>query len=290
MCVHYAIGCLFIPFINRGDPISERWQLPYLHTMKMRSTFPTTVKQFLEQGERYYLPHLSVDCVVFGFHDGHLKVLLLELSDTREWCLPGGFIQHAEPMDDAAVRIVNDRTGLKNVYLRQFYAFGDPTRQRGKVKTQIPKGAKATSWIMKRFITIGYWALVEFSKAVPIPDQFSSQCCWVNVAKIPSLILDHNLILGKALQSLRLSLNDYPVGKDLLSEKFTMPELQRLYETVLNKRLDRRNFQKQILSLGILHKLNEKKQGGAHKSPFLYRFDKRKYQLALKQGLKAKFV
>lgn len=251
---------------------------------------PGTIKEFLEQGEQYYLPHLSIDCVVFGFHDGHLKVLLLKLSDTGEWCLPGGFIQHHEHLDNAAVRIANQRTGLKNVYLRQFYAFGNSSRQRGKDKTEIPKGAKPNSWIMKRFITIGYWALVEFSKAVPIPDQFSSQCCWVNVTKVPSLILDHKFILEKALQSLRLSLNDYPVGKDLLSEKFTMPELQQLYETILNEKLDRRNFQKQILSLGILERLKEKKRGGAHKSPFLYRFDKRKYQVALKRGLKAGFV
>lgn len=250
---------------------------------------PDTIEEFLAQGELYYLSHLSVDCVVFGFHDGHLKVLLLQLSDTNEWCLPGGFIQHAEPLDAAAVRIVNQRTGLKNIYLRQFHAFGDPSRQR-RNDDKILKGVKPDSWIMKRFITIGYWALVEYSKAVPIPDQFSSQCCWVNVTKVPSLILDHNLILEKALQSLRLSLNDYPVGKDLLSEKFTMPELQRLYETVLNRKLDRRNFQKQILSMGLLERLKEKKKGGAHRSPFLYRFDKRKYLLALKQGLRTSFA
>jgi len=261
----------------------------YIREMKMDS-LPDTIEEFLAQGELYYMPHLSVDCVVFGFHDGHLKVLLLQLSDTNEWCLPGGFIQHTEPLDAAAVRTVNQRTGLKNIYLRQFHAFGDPSRQRGKDDTKILKGAKPDSWIMKRFITIGYWALVEYSKAVPIPDQFSSQCCWVNVTKVPSLILDHNLILEKALQSLRLSLNDYPVGKDLLSEKFTMPELQRLYETVLNRKLDRRNFQKQILAMGILERLKEKKKGGAHRSPFFYRFDKRKYLLALKQGLRTSFA
>jgi len=264
--------------------------MDYIRSMNENFTFPVTVEEFLELGEKYFLPQLSVDCVVFGFHDGHLKVLLLELKDTGEWCLPGGFIQHTEHLDAAAVRIVNQRTGLKNIYLRQFYAFGDPTRDRRMAKVKFPIGAKPDSWIMKRFVTIGYWALVEYSKVVPIPDQFSSQCCWVNVAKAPSLILDHNLILEKALQSLRLSLNDYPVGKDLLSEKFTMPELQRLYETVLSKKLDRRNFQKQILSMGILERLKEKKKGGAHRSPFLYRFDKRKYQLALKQGLRASFA
>lgn len=257
--------------------------------MKMES-LPDTIEEFLRQGELYYLSHLSIDCVVFGFHDGQLKVLLLQLSDTNEWCLPGGFIQHSEPLDEAAVRTVNQRTGLKNIYLRQFHAFGDPSRQRGSDDAKVFKGAKPDSWIMKRFITIGYWALVEYSKAVPIPDQFSSQCCWVNVTKVPSLILDHNLILEKALQSLRLSLNDYPVGKDLLSEKFTMPELQRLYETILNRKLDRRNFQKQILSMGILERLKEKKKGGAHRSPFLYRFDKKKYLLALKQGLRTSFT
>src|SRR6478609_8534234 len=261
----------------------------YIREMKMES-LPDTIEEFLRQGELYYLSHLSIDCVVFGFHDGQLKVLLLQLSDTNEWCLPGGFIQHSEPLDEAAVRTVNQRTGLKNIYLRQFYAFGDPARQRQNSDAKIFKGAKPDSWIMKRFITIGYWALVEYSKAVPIPDQFSSQCCWVNVTKVPSLILDHNLILEKALQSLRLSLNDYPVGKDLLSEKFTMPELQRLYETILNRKLDRRNFQKQILSMGILERLKEKKKGGAHRSPFLYRFDKKKYLLALKQGLRTSFA
>jgi len=261
----------------------------YIREMKMES-LPDTIEEFLRQGELYYLSHLSIDCVVFGFHDGQLKVLLLQLSDTNEWCLPGGFIQHSEPLDEAAVRTVNQRTGLKNIYLRQFHAFGDPSRQRGNDDAKVFKGAKPDSWIMKRFITIGYWALVEYSKAVPIPDQFSSQCCWVNVTKVPSLILDHNLILEKALQSLRLSLNDYPVGKDLLSEKFTMPELQRLYETILNRKLDRRNFQKQILSMGILERLKEKKKGGAHRSPFLYRFDKKKYLLALKQGLRTSFT
>jgi len=247
------------------------------------------MKEIIENGNNYYLSHLSVDCVVFGFHDGDLKVLLLQWSNTGEWSLPGGFIQHDEPLDTAAVRTVKERTGLKNIFLRQFHAFGDLSRQRGKDKTKIPEGAKPTSWIMQRFVTIGYWALVEFSKAKLKPDSFSSQCSWVNIAKVPRLILDHNSILEKALQSLRLSLNEYPLGNDLLGDKFTMPELQKLYETILGKKLDRRNFQKQILSLNILKRLKEKKQGGAHKSPYLYSFDDRKYKLALKRGLSTNF-
>jgi 8-oxo-dGTP diphosphatase len=243
-------------------------------------------KEFYERGHEYFIPHLSIDCVVFGFHDGSLKVLLLEWKDTGEWCLPGGFIQHIEPLEDAANRIVKQRTGLDDIYLQQFYAFGDSLRQRGKGRTKIPKGANPSSWIMQRFITIGYYALVEYSKVIPIPDALSSNYKWAEVNKVPALILDHNEIIEKGLQSLRMNLNDYPVGKDLLPEKFTMPELQLLYETLLNKKLDRRNFQKRIISLGILEKLKERKQGGAHKAPFLFRFDSRKYIKALKQGLK----
>jgi hypothetical protein len=121
---------------------------------------------------------------------------------------------------------------------------------------------------------------------VPSPDEFSLECKWWQLNKVPELILDHNQILDKALSSLRMHLNDYPVGRDLLPEKFTMPELQYLYETIFGKKLDRRNFQKKVLAMGILERLKERKHGGAHKAPFLYRFDQKKYQQALKQGLK----
>jgi 8-oxo-dGTP diphosphatase len=243
-------------------------------------------KEFYENGQKYFLSHVSLDCVIFGFHDGRLKVLLLEWKETGEWSLPGGFIQHEENMEEAATRVVRQRTGLENIYLQQFYTFGDIGRQRTKSKTKVPKGAKKTSWLMERFVTVGYWALVEHSKVVPVLDSLSSNYKWADVKKVPRLILDHNAILEKGLQSLRLHLNEYPVGKDLLPEKFTMPELQKLYETLLNKSIDRRNFQKRILSLDILVKLKELKRGGAHKAPFLYKFDERKYLKAMKQGLK----
>jgi 8-oxo-dGTP diphosphatase len=244
-----------------------------------------SIPDFFKKGDQFYLPHLSVDCVIFGFHENELKVLLLEWKDTKRWCLPGGFILKDEHIDDAAVRILKSRTGLDEIYLRQFYAFGHPDRDRKKDGMKPPKGA-AKSWLMDRFITVGYWAIVEFSKVVPSPDEFSLSCRWFDIDEIPKLILDHNEIADKALESLRLHLNDYPIGKDLLSEKFTMPEFQKLYETILGKQLDRRNFQKKIISLGILDKLKERKTGGAHKAPFLYRFNRKKYETAMKQGLK----
>ncbi len=235
---------------------------------------------FRKHGDRTFLPHLSVDCVIFGFHEGHLKVLLLKWKD-GPWCLPGGFIKHKESIDDAATRILKERTGLDAIFLKQFHAFGDPLREKGKRHQE--------GWISKRFVTIAYYALVDYSKVFPQPDSFSSECTWCDVHAVPNLIYDHKQIMKVALEALQLSLNDHPVGYNLMPLKFTMPELQRLYETILGQSLDRRNFQKRMLALDILVKLNERKTGGAHKAPFLYRFDKKKYDRAVKRGLGAGF-
>jgi 8-oxo-dGTP diphosphatase len=240
--------------------------------------------EFFAKGHLHFLPNISIDCVIFGFHNDQLKVLLLQWKETHRWCLPGGFIYRDEHIEDAAVRILQSRTGLEDIYLQQFRTFGDPQRDRGK--HGVRKFLKTKTWIKDRFITIGYWAIVDFSQVKPSPDDFSSECRWWDIHKVPELILDHNVILDEALVSLRRNLNDYPVGRDLLPAKFTMPDLQRLYETILGKKLDRRNFQKKILSLGILQRLKERKSGVAHKAPFLYRFDEKKYQRAMKQGLK----
>lgn len=243
--------------------------------------------EFVEKGDRLYLRHLSVDCVIFGFHDNKLRVLLLKWKDGGHWCLPGGFIKRNESVDDAAIRILKDRTGLNDIFLRQFHAFGDPFRDRSKELLSIQ--AKNGKWLTERFITIGYYALVEYSKVHPQPDWLSEECRWFDIHKIPKLIYDHGAIVKRALVELQVSLNDQPVGHKLLPEKFTMPELQRLYETLLDKTLDRRNFQKKMLSLGILERLKERKTGGAHKAPYLYRFDKKKYGRAMKQGLRFGF-
>ena len=235
------------------------------------------LKDFLDRGDRVFLPHISVDCVIFGFHENRLKVLLLKWTD-GPWCLPGGFVRHTESIDDSAVRTLKERTGLTGIFLQQFYTFGDPKREKGKKQ---PKG-----WMSKRFISVGYYALVEFSKVNPQPDMLSNDCRWWDINKMPALLYDHKQMVQKALTTLRLDLNDHPVGYSLLPDKFTMPELQRLYETILGESLDRRNFQKRILALDILDRLKERKKGGAHKAPYLYRFDKKKYAKALKQGLK----
>lgn len=245
-------------------------------------------QEFIERGHHYFLRHISIDCVIFGFHENQLKVLLLKWTDLQQWCLPGGFIYKDEHVDESARRILKERTGLNDIFLKQFHVFGDPNRERTKGKNA-PLNATKDSWLMERFVTIGYWALVEFSKVKPMPDDLSDDCRWWEVDKAPKLVLDHNQIIDKALESLRLNLNDYPIGNTLLAEKFTMPELQQVYETILGKKLDRRNFQKKMIALDILQRLNERKQGGAHKAPYLYKFNKKKYQQAMKQGLKYGF-
>jgi ADP-ribose pyrophosphatase YjhB (NUDIX family) len=240
-------------------------------------------KDFLLHGDQTFLPHISVDCVIFGFQSSQLKVLLLKWKERGQWSLPGGFVRHNESIDASAERTLKERTGLSDLYLRQFHAFGDPRRDSNK--PFIKRHQVKKSWMANRFVTVGYYSLVDYSKVSPQPDWLSESCEWFGVNAVPKLIFDHNDIIKKALDVLRFSLNDIPVGYNLLPEKFTMPELQNLYETILDVELDRRNFQKKMLSFGLLERLNERKTGGAHKSPFLYRFDKRKYDKAMKQGL-----
>lgn len=243
---------------------------------------------FKKGGENFH-PGFSLDCVIFGFHESTLKVLLLKMKGESLWALPGGFLLKDEEVDMAANRVLQSRTGLENIFLQQFYLFGDPRRNNQEFNREIlrKKGIEGESghWFLQRFITLGYYALVDFSKAHPRPDTLSDACEWWDLDEIPGLILDHNQILEKALETLRLQMSYQPIGYNLLSEKFTMPELQKLYETILGKKLDRRNFQRKILSYGILTRLEERKSGVAHKAPYFYRFNLQKYHQALKEGL-----
>lgn len=253
----------------------------------MTEMVPDFDKDFIEHGHETYLRHISADCVIFGFHENELRVLLLKWKGNGPWCLPGGFVRKEDSLEESAIRIVKQRTGLDNIFLRQFHVFSDPARERSKENLPF---INYEGWLKDRFITVGFYALVEFSKVSPEPDMFSSECTWLDVHSVPKdMFLDHNDIFEKALQTLRQSLNDHPIGYELLPTKFTMPELQRLYETILDRSLDRRNFQKKMLSLGILERLKERKMGGAHKAPYLYKFNKTRYDKALKQGLKGGF-
>ncbi len=235
------------------------------------------------------LPHISVDCVIFGFHENQLRVLLLRFKQVEEWNLPGGRLYPGESLDEAAHRVLEDRTGLRDIFLKQFYAFGATDRMANTNFQEIfaLQGIhlEASHPLFDRTITVGYYALVDFSQVSPRLDFFAEEWRWWDVREAPTMIFDHNAIMNTALKVLRRHLRSDPVGLNLLPEKFTMPELQKLYETILGKPLDRRNFQKRLLSYDILNRLEERRTGGAHKSPYLYCFKREQYFQALDSGL-----
>ena len=237
-------------------------------------------------------PGLSIDCVIFAFHDNELKLPFLKLKNTENWLLPGGFLQKDEDLDDAAIRVLKERTGLNDIFLQQFYVSGKVNRVQESngnwlyEKKIIEK--HWVDWFNQRFVTIGYYALIEFSKVETlVPDAYTDECAWFSISNLPNLFIDHLTILNKAKAALKRHLDYLPIGLSLLPPHFTMPELQSLYETILEKPLDRRNFQRKMLSYDILEKTLLRRKGGAHKAPMLYQFHRENYKNALKEGLKS---
>lgn len=250
-------------------------------------------EDILQYSQDTFHPGFSVDCVIFGFHQNQLKVLLLKVKHTDLWALPGGFVFRDEDVEEAAVRVLRSRTGLDNIFLSQFHLFGKPDRSNPDFNADVLKQRQISfdqnHWFLQRFITLGFYALVEYSSVTPRPDSNSDACEWWDLQQIPTLMQDHNQILEKALEALRLQLAYQPIGYNLLAEKFTMPELQKLYETILGRQLDRRNFQRKMQAYDILERLDERRSGVAHKAPYLYRFKLDKYEQALKQGLQGEW-
>lgn len=237
-----------------------------------------------------FLPGVSIDCVVIGFDQNQLHILLLKLKGAELWSLPGGFVHIDEDMDRAASRILEERTGIKLPYLKQFHTFGDLNR-----RDNMPNFASLVSiddqfkemmsFLEQRYISTGYLSLIDMRSSKPTPDNISESCNWIPVDSVPELIYDHNNIVLKALEQIRSQINYLPVGLSLLPEKFTMKEYQILYEEILRKKLDRANFQKKMLKLGFLDRHEKQLTGGAHKAPYLYAFDRERYNELLEKGI-----
>lgn len=246
------------------------------------------LKNVLDNKENYQ-PGLSIDCVIFGFHENQLKVLLIKTKYSDKWSLPGGFVPIHEDLDQAAGLILNDRTGLEGIFLRQFATFGAVKRNDSDFDEQVLNfygiPIEEGKWFTQRFVTVGYYALVDFLKTVPQSVGRDEIVEWIDHNEVPDLILDHQEILERALETLRMELNLMPIGYNLLPEKFTIPELQKLYETILGRKLDRRNFLRKITAIEILVKLDEKKANVAYKAPNFYSFDKEKYEKVISNGL-----
>ena len=218
----------------------------------------------------YPRPALTVDCVVFGVDDEDLKVLLIQRDldpFAGAWALPGGFVQMEENLSDAARRELREETGLERVFLEQLFTFGDVGRD--------PRG---------RVVSVAYYALVRLMEHRVQAATDARDAMWFPVWDTPSLAFDHERILRRALERLKGKVRYQPIGFELLPKKFTLSQLQGLYETILERELDRRNFRKKILSMEILEELDEVQQDVAHRAARLYRFNERKYKKLVKAG------
>ncbi|AJW62309.1 GDP-mannose mannosyl hydrolase [Elizabethkingia miricola] len=234
------------------------------------------------EAKEIYLPHISIDLVIFGFEQNRLKVMLLKMNYRKQWLLPGGYVKKDENLDEAVQRILKDRAGVTGIYMEEFGVFGQKNRSE-----IFFEDFDETLFHKQRFISIGYLALYNSDTISPVPDEFSEICEWVYLDQLleTELAMDHRGIIEKALLTLREKISYKPIGYNLLPEKFTLPELQKLYETILGRQLNRGNFYRKIKNIGILTKLKEQRRGGAHKSPDLYSFDCENYEKALKNGL-----
>lgn len=220
----------------------------------------------------YPRPSVTVDCVVFGFDDKEpdLKVLLIQRAAEPFkdcWALPGGFVDMDEPVETAALRELEEETGLTDVFLEQLYTFGNPNRD--------PRG---------RVISVAYYALIAPADKQIAAASDAQNVHWFSVNQLPPLAFDHHLILETGLQRIRGKVSYQPIGFELLPEKFPLSGLQKLYETILETPLDKRNFRKKILNMGILKELDEFQQDVSHRAARLYRFDKAKYEQMVKEG------
>lgn len=213
---------------------------------------------------------LTVDCVVFGLDDEELKVLLIQRGQPPfegKWALPGGFVHVDETLEEAARRELQEETGLHRVYLEQLYTFGGVDRD--------PR---------ERVVSVAHYALVKLSDHRVQAATDARDAAWFGVHDTPGLAFDHEDILEMALSRLRSKLRYQPVGFELLPRKFTLTQLQHLYEIVLERKLDKRNFRKRVLAMDLLIETDEVQQDVAHRAARLYRFDERKYRRLAKAG------
>jgi 8-oxo-dGTP diphosphatase len=218
----------------------------------------------------YARPAITVDCVVFGLDVEDLKVLLIQRKlepHQHQWALPGGFVRLEETHDEAARRELAEESGITDVYLEQLYTFGELERD--------PR---------ERVITVAYYALAKLSDHRIRAATDAERVAWFGLDDLPKLAFDHARIIERAIERLRGKVTYAPIGFELLPPRFTLTQLQRLYEIVLMRPLDKRNFRKKILSMGLLIETDEVEQGVRHRAARLYKFDRKKYEKLARQG------
>jgi len=226
-------------------------------------------------------PRVSTDCVIFGFDNSKLNLLLItrkskQSGESQRMALPGDLIYEDENLDQAASRVLGELTGLKDIYLQQIGAFGDPERL---------SASEDRDWLESvreqpdaRVITVAYFSLVNMRDYAPQASSFAASARWVPLEMVRELAFDHHDILNAAKRRLRETLKNKPVGFNLLPEKFTLTQLHHLYEAILDKPLDKRNFRRKMLKLNILTRLEEKQKGVPHKPSRYYTFNQENYE------------
>jgi 8-oxo-dGTP diphosphatase len=213
---------------------------------------------------------LSIDCLIFGFRNGELDILLIKHGEgisQGKWALPGGWIKYNEGVDEAATRLLRSLTGVSNIYLEQLHTFGDVNR-----------------YPTKRVITIAYYALVNADNYSLNPGFTASDAGWFKIHEVPKLPYDHQKILDYAFKYLKHKVRHEPIGFNLLPKKFTLHQLQELYETILETELDKPNFRRKILKMDLLIPCDEKQKDVSHRAASFYRFDKRTYDRLREKG------
>ena len=213
---------------------------------------------------------LTVDCVVFGLDEGELKLLLIERKNppfAGKWALPGGFVRADESLDASARRELAEEAGLTDVFLEQLYTFGEPGRD--------PR---------ERVVTVSYYALLNISEHPVRAASDAARAAWFPLSHLPSLAFDHKGIVETAIDRLKGKVRYQPIGFELLPLKFTLSQLQLLYETILERKLDKRNFRKKILKMDLLVELDEMQKFVAHRAARLYSFDEKRYHEMVKRG------
>jgi 8-oxo-dGTP diphosphatase len=219
-----------------------------------------------------YKKHLvAVDSIIFGYDilEKEIRLLLIKRSfdpAKGKWSLAGGFVEPGESLDVAACRVLHNLTGLKNIFMKQLYCYGDPERDPGA-----------------RVISVAYWALIKI-KDIDRKVTDRNGAHWQPINELPKLIFDHQRMVERALRELQLQIRIKPVGFELLPEKFTLVQLLDLYEAIYQRSIDKRNFRKKILSMDILEKLEEKEKQTSKKGAFYYRFIKERYKRLIKNG------
>ncbi|MBN2802114.1 MAG: NUDIX hydrolase [Deltaproteobacteria bacterium] len=219
---------------------------------------------------QYARPALAVDCVVFGLDETDLKVLLIQRGlkpFAGTWALPGGFVAMNETVETAAQRELEEETGLKKLFLEQLYTFSAVNRD--------PR---------ERVVSVAFFALVNIDDHKVKAATDASNAAWFSVADTPSLAFDHDKILGVALERLKGKVRYQPIGFELLPTLFTLSQLQFLYETILEIKMDKRNFRRKILSMNLIEETDQIEQDVAHRAARLYRFNKKRYNTLLKKG------